>query len=174
MSRLIASLLLALAFAPMPASAQNGSSQVRLMERFSLTSVSDLNFGRLTIDGTAGSVTIDANDSGRTTTGGVVPAGGSPMRGEFVGFGDAGRIVTINRQEFPLLTRAGGTETLTAQPLVADSSWRTINLGFRTITFKLIGLDGLVTLGLGATLDIPANTVPGVYTGDYTLTINYF
>ncbi len=96
------------------------------------------------------------------------------MRGEFVGFGDAGRIVTINRQEFPLLTRAGGTETLTAQPLVADSSWRTINLGFRTITFKLIGLDGLVTLGLGATLDIPANTVPGVYTGDYTLTINYF
>ncbi|MGB3722627.1 MAG: DUF4402 domain-containing protein [Pacificimonas sp.] len=174
MYRLIIFLFAALLFAPAPAQAQDGTAQVRLLERFSLTSVQDLDFGRLTLDGSAGTVSINADTSARTTTGGVTVAGGTPRRGDFVGVGQPGGIVTINRQDFPVLTRVGGTETLTAQPLYPDSSWRRFTVLGTTYTYKFIGLDGIVTLGVGADLAIPAGTVPGIYTGQYTLTINYF
>ncbi len=174
MYRLIACLLFALAFVPTPASAQNGSSQVRLLEAFSLTSVQDLNFGRITVTGAAGTVSINANTSERTVTGGVVEAGGTPTRGEFVGVGNRNRLVAINRQAFPVLTRVGGTETLTAEPLFADNSWQLRTIRGQTRLSKRIGADNLVTLGIGSTIAIPADAVGGIYTGEYTLTIEYF
>ncbi len=159
--------MLALAFAsPARAADTNGSAAVDILAPLGLLKQSDLDFAALMPPATGtGTVRINANSGAATYTGGVIAAGSQPTaRASFTGVASRLSLVLINVPGGNvILTRAGGTETLTASNFTLDSA------GF----IRLVGTTPF-TIGVGATLTIPSTTAEGTYVGSFTITANYF
>jgi hypothetical protein len=145
------------------AATQAGTSKAITLRPLSIVKLRDLDFGRLASGTTAGTVVIDPNTDGRTTTGGVLAAGGTPQAAQFFTFATGNQTLQVTRGPLPVLSRAGGGATMNVTQLTLNGP-----------VLRIIGAAGLLDLRVGGTLAVAANQLDGVYSGNFDITVTYF
>ena len=167
--------LAGLASAPARAAPTTGEINVAIVDRLSLVKTAPLDFGMLLATPTAGTVTVSTTGA-RTSSGGVILAGGTPSAAEFAGYGRRNQQVriAIGVSTFNL-TRVGGTQTMRVDTLVlgavATNGLTQIALGAAPPPrFRITSTTGLFTFTVGARLNVGSNQAPGVYTGSFPVT----
>lgn len=138
-----------------------------LIQPATLQRVQDLSFGTIiATPADSGTVTIDPNTGVRTV---ALPLTGSTtdvgQRGRFIGNGTTNQTVLITRT-FPtfLANSADLTKTVAfSGTLDSASTSGTVNTGATSVFY----------VGVGGTITISANQMPGLYTGQVTVTADF-
>lgn len=151
----------------LPAQAQNGVSQARTIvnQSVQITKNADLEFGDF-VAGTTNSVFRLNPNSGNLTqrSGDAVAIGGTPSAASFTATGTPlFRVRITSNQNRIFLTRSGGTERMRVNRFRFD--------GRRNRT---LDASGAVTYRVGGQLRVGPNQVPGTYTGNFNITVDYF
>ena len=144
------------------------STTAVLVTPISIAKTTDMHFGTVASSSTAGTVALDFVD-GRTPTGGASLPAGSVLQKTAVftvtGEGSSGFAITIPAAAITLTGSIAGT--MTVDNFVCDmGASTTLALGTKTLKVKAI-------------LNVPANTVAGVYTNNLGnasalfVTVNY-
>ena len=127
-----------------------------------LVKADDLAFGNIVPGNTAGTVVINENTCARSKTGGLVLAGGSTHCAQFGGEATIGILMTTSLDNTVTLSGdAGGT--MTAALVLRGGEGTTFFPG-----------TGLKTFWVGGTLNVARYQTPGIYTGTFNLSVNYF
>jgi hypothetical protein len=155
---------LALTSAPAVAAtpAQQSDGKALILIPLSLTKIQDLDFGSIVPSAAAGTVTLNAATSGRTTTGGVtlVPSDAG-FRGYFAGAGTANQQVLIALSPPVELASSAGDKIPVVGLTLDGPPMRTID---STRAFFV---------GVGGTLSIAANQPVGTYSANFWVTAVY-
>jgi hypothetical protein len=135
-----------------------------VIQPVSMTKTADLAFGRVISRTTANRVTINPTTGVRTASlGAATLLPGAPVsRASFQIVGQPGVITTVALPVSTVLTRSGGGSNMTV------NTFRK-----RPTGNPLIPASGTYTLNVGARLNVKANQQPGLYTGTFTVTVNY-
>ncbi|MDJ0641315.1 MAG: DUF4402 domain-containing protein [Erythrobacter sp.] len=164
-----------LASVPLGAAAQDADSadaQAFLVTPLSFVKQTDLDFGQIIPTNTAGTVTMDSTGA-VTTTGGVVQVDGTQIPARFWGFGQFNQRVLINIDANTyLLTRDGGTETMLLDRVTIGSR-PPIIITTNPRRFRIANPDGFFSFTIAGRLQVGANQVPGVYSGEFAVTLEY-
>lgn len=141
---------------------ENATGRAVVLRPLELLKVEDMDFGWLTVT-TAGTAILNPVDGTVATTGGVLAAGGDPLPALFVGAASRNTPVKIRIPTRPItLTRAGGTETMTVSNWTLDGP-----------ADRRIGASRAFEFRVGATLNVGANQADGLYTGEFTVEVQY-
>ncbi len=149
----------------------SGDTDAVVVSPLSLIPVKDLSFGNLIPGGTGGTAVISPAGN-RTVSGSVVAAGGTVSNAEFQGFGSRNRLVYISTASSSYtLNRVGGGGNMTMRSLTlqADNLTPLFLPGFFRISST-----NVITLRIGATLDVAANQRGGAYEATFPITMNYY
>lgn len=158
-----------------PAQAQDteaSDARAFLVTPLSFVRQTDLDFGVIIPGDTDGIVFMDSTGA-VAVSGGVTHQEGTQAPARFWGYGEFRQTVLINVDANTYtLTRAGGTETMV---------WDQVTIGSRPpilITtdptrFRIINPDGFFSFTIAGRLRIGANQVPGVYEGEFSVTLEY-
>lgn len=166
-------LMTAPAIAAAPAHAQQtarGATEAIVLRPLSFIKVDDLDFGDIIPSNAVGTVTL-APDGSRSRTGGVTLAGGGGEPARFAGLGSRNRQVNI----------ALGSNTIFINGPGAPMRVRTFTIGSTPTAilstaptrFRITSALGNYNFPVGATLEVGANQAPGIYTGTFSITLNY-
>lgn len=159
----VAAAAVAAAAMPAPAlAAQTASATGRALILLPLTiiKVNDLDFGTVVSSSSSGTVSIAADGSGQSVTGGVTPvASGTATRAVFAGGGTAGQQVNI---------------FLAPPPNLSDGNGHTVPISL-SLDNSLVTIDSTraFSVGIGGTVTIAANQASGTYTGTFTVLAQY-
>lgn len=145
------------------AATQTGPTRAITLRPLSIVKLRDLEFGRLVSGTTAGTVVINPTTDARTTTGGVVAAGGVPQAAQFYTYATGNQTLQVTRGPLPVLNRAGGGATMNVTQLTLNGP-----------VLRVIGAAGLLDLRVGGTLAVAANQIDGTYSGIFNITVTYF
>lgn len=145
--------------APVPATV-DASGKALILIPLTLTKVDDLGFGSVASSATSGTVSIGADGSGRTVTGGVTPVASDPgLRATFAGAGSIGEQVSLFLA--PPATLKDG---------LGNSMPISMNLETTSVT---IDSTRAFSVGVGGTVTVGANQPEGLYTGTFTVLAQY-
>ena len=173
--RLVGGLLLvlvALTSAPV-VFAQTGAAEADavVVSPLSLVPVDDLNFGNL-IPGLIGGTAVVSTAGVRTVSGSVIAAGGTVSNAEFHGYGSRNRFVYITSGAGTyILNRVGGGAVMTMRFLTLQAD--NLTPVFFPGLFRFASTD-VITLRIGATLDVGPSQQSGIYEATFPVTMNYF
>ncbi len=166
---------LMLASVPVGAAAQeveSSDAQAFLVTPLSFVKQTDLDFGQIIPTNTAGAVIMDSTGA-VTTTGGVTQVDGTQIPARFWGFGQFNQRVLINIDANQyLLTRDGGTETMLLDRVTIGSR-PPILITTNPRRFRIANPDGFFSFTIAGRLQVGANQTPGVYNGEFTVTLEY-
>lgn len=141
----------------------SADSEAVVVTPLSLVNTSDLEFGALLSGATAGTVTINPNNDARSTTGGVIAAGSGGQAAQFLTYGGPRQFIFVTRGPLPVLDRIGGGGSMSVSQLTLNGP-----------VFRFLNSAGLLDLRVGGRLQVGANQAPGVYEGDFQITVTYF
>ena len=147
---------------PTSAASVVANGRARTWKPITVTNTRPLDFGTMVVGPTAGQVVINPRTDARSRTGGVTLAGGAPGAARFIVTGTRAVNALITIGTAPLLTRVSGTETMTVSNM-------TLN-GGRTRRFPA---SGVLDVRVGGRLNVAANQRDGLYSGVFSLTIDY-
>ncbi|MBA3896454.1 MAG: DUF4402 domain-containing protein [Sphingomonadaceae bacterium] len=133
------------------------------LKPLSIVKLQDLDFGTAAVGAAAGTIVIDPDTDGRSTTGGVVPAGGAPHAAQFYTYGGPLQTVQVNRGPLPVLNRSGGGATMNVTQLTLNGP-----------VLRFLDTAGLLDLRVGGTLAVGANQLAGDYSGIFQIIVTYF
>jgi hypothetical protein len=136
------------------------SAKALLLIPLSITKVDDLDFGTVVPSSTSGTVSIAADGSGQSVTGGVTPIpSGTAARALFAGAGTAGQQVNI---------------FLAPPANLSDGNGHTVPISL-SLESALITIDSTraFSVGIGGTVTVAANQAAGTYTGTFTVLAQY-
>ena len=158
-----------------PANAQDTETtdaRAVLVTPLSFIKDTDLDFGEIVPGATNGFVTM--NTAGvMTTTGGIIARTGTSQPATFRGFGTFNQTVLINiDQNSYLLTRQGGTETMTLDQVNIGSN-PPILITTNPRRFRIANPGGFFAFTIVGRLAVAADQAPGVYEGEFTVTLEY-
>lgn len=155
--------LAALAITPAIGHAQvvSGNAQSIVLNSLTATAVQDLDFGNVIPGTAAGTLTIDAASTARSTTGGAILAGGAPSVAIFVGVAQPNRMVHLSIPNGSITLSNGTGGTMTVNNFDTDGP-----LNRRT------DANGIIAFRVAARLNVAANQVDGVYSGTFDITLN--
>ena len=176
-------LLLAAAFAPLPAAAQQGQSyavvRADIMDAMTVVNNADMYFGVITPGTANGTVVMTPDDQSNAAScavnNGIIRTG--PCRAaRFEGDIPFIHNLTITKpagDQIMLTGPAGATMRVRAFRIAAGSGWMfgTDLATTPTVTYFVFG--GSFVIYVGGTLDVARNQRAGVYNGSFTLTFNY-
>ena len=124
--------------------------------------LNDLNFGYLSVTA-AGTAVMNPNTDVLTTTGGVVKIGGNPYSAQFESVSPVKGVVIVRLPKQPItVLMVGGTETMTV------NNWTIEGSANRNVNSK-----EPFSFRVGATLNVGANQVEGIYLGTFTVDVQY-
>jgi len=161
----------------MPSSAlaqqtEQADAQVFLVTPLSFVRQLDLDFGQIIPGDTPGVVVMDSAGN-IFTGGGVTQIEGTQQPARFAGFGQFNQTVLINVDATSyILTRNGGTETMLLDTLLIGSQ-PPIIINTNPRRFRIANPAGFFFFTIAGRLQVPANAVPGVYEGEFTVTLEY-
>jgi len=152
------------------AQAVSGVVNVKLIGPNTISETKQLDFGTILRPTAAGTLTMQAQTGVLTPSASITLAGGTPQRGQFVGYGTPLALVVITSSASITLTRSGGTETMTINTLR-----KSVNGGAQINVPGVVTLStgGDFTMDIGGRLNVGANQAEGTYNGTYTVTANY-
>jgi len=138
----------------------DASGKALILVPLTLTKVTDLDFGTIITSSTSGTVSIAADGSGQSFTGGVTPlASALGSRAQFAGAG------TPNQQVGLFLAPPA-----TIKDGLGNSM--PISMNFES-TSVIIDSTRAFFVGVGGTVNVGANQPDGVYTGTFTVLAQY-
>lgn len=154
-----------LALAP-PALAQDASAgasgRALLLVPLELTKVSNLDFGMVVASGTAGTVSIPADGSARSTTGGVTGlTNNQGFHGDFYTAATAGQEVLFVLTAPATLDSPAG-DAIEVLALTMDGP-----------NFRYADTDGVIRVRVGGILSVAADQPSGAYEGQFILFAEY-
>ncbi len=163
------------AFVTTPAAAQSSeSTQARafLVTPLSFVKQTDLDFGQIVPGDANGEVNMDSEGT-VTTTNGITVLDGTTQPARFWGYGAFNQTVLINvDQNTYLLTRDGGSETMLFDRVTIGSR-PPIRITRNPRRFRIINPDGYFSFTIAGRLQVARDQVPGVYNGEFTVTLEY-
>ena len=161
--RFIIAAAVAATAAPAPAQAAQtatATGRALLLLPLTLTKVNDLDFGTVVPSTSSGTVSIAADGSGQSVTGGVTPVpSGTAARAVFAGGGTAGQQVNIFLAP-PANLNDGNGHSVPISLSLENSS-------------VIIDSTRAFSVGVGGTVTIGANQAEGTYTGTFTVLAQY-
>jgi hypothetical protein len=160
--------------ASVPAHAETlpANGEVTIVRALSFVIDDNLDFGNVIRGPTAGTVTV-APDGTRTRTGGVtLAAGGGHKPASFAGRGTNNQRVDISIGSGSINITGPGAP-MRVHTFVMGST-PTAVLTTTPARFRINSPTGVFMFPVGATLDVGANQTPGTYSGNWTITLNYF
>jgi hypothetical protein len=143
------------------------SSTAAIIQPVTLVKNTDLAFGSLVRPSIgANTVTIDQSSGARSLSGGgdASLAGSTISRATYSVGGEGGASFSVTVPGSFTMTRAGGTETL---PVSLTASALSGSLS------GSLGDAGNANFGVGGSLPLSSNTVPGDYHGTFDVTVGY-
>jgi len=158
-----------------PAHAQDSDpsdARAFIVTPLSFVKEADLDFGVIIPSNTNGVVFM--NSAGTvTTTNGVIHQEGTQQPARFFGFGQFNQTVLINiNQNTFVLTRAGGTETMLYDQ-VTIGSVPPILITTNPRRFRIANPGGFFAFTIAGRLQVGADQTPGVYEGEFVVTLEY-
>lgn len=189
MWRACGALLLALLGAP-DARSQNigtatGQAQAVIVEPLTLFKVRDMDFGKILPSAAAGTVTINPVTSACSTTGGATSFGNACQAAVFAGMGKNPFKARVTMSNITQLTGPGAAMTMDTFIIGLNS---TISFTGNTNAqgngnglvngggnqrYQIQNSNGIFTLNIGARLNVNANQAPGLYSGTFSVTVQY-
>lgn len=149
-----------------------GSATAAVVAPLSLTKTQDLDFGRIAARPTAGTVTVDVNSGGCTTTGTIIHQGNCQFA-EFAGRGTRRMRVRIQIPTSVTLTGPGGATMLVNTMTLGTQPDLTFMGGNGNRRYEINSPTGIFTFRVAGRLNVGANQVPGVYNGTFNVTVQY-
>ncbi len=151
------------------AATQAGTSRVTTLRPISLVNAAALDFGSIVPGAATGRVTINARTGARTRT--VVALVGSTFsRAQFVATGTVGRVVTLTVSPTASIVISSGANTMAIDTLRVSANGGIARTFGQNYT---IPASGTITYNMGGRLTVGANKPAGIYTGTFSLTLNY-
>ena len=145
--------------APVAAS-KNANGKALILIPLKITKVNDLDFGTVVTSASSGTVTIAADGSGQSVTGGVTALASAPgARAQFAGAG------TPNQQVDLFLAPPA-----TIKDGLGNSMPISMNLENTSV---IIDSTHAFFVGVGGTVTVGANQTDGLYTGTFTILAQY-
>lgn len=158
-----------------PASAQDtetSDARAFLVTPLSFVKDTDLDFGQIVPGDSDGTVFMDS-EGVISTTGGVTVLDGTTQPARFWGFGQFNQRVLINIDANTyLLTRDGGSETMLFDRVTIGSR-PPIRITTNPRRFRIVNPDGFFSFTIAGRLQVAADQAPGVYNGEFTVTLEY-
>lgn len=145
-------------------------AEVVVVRPLSFIEVDSLHFGNILASNVAGSVVIAPNGT-RTRTGGVTLAGGSPHAAAFAGMGTPNQRVDISLSTNAIWIYGPGTRMRVRAFVIGSTPTAVLTTTPRR--FRIASSNGLFDFPVGATLDVGASQLPGIYTGTWNITLQY-
>ncbi len=137
------------------------SADATIVRPLTLTKTEDLDFGTVAAGAFPGTVVVNPATGARTVTGGVTAAGGTPRRAEFVGQAAIGLLALVSIGPSPVLDNGSGSTMGTALAVEGGTG------------IRVLPGTGIQTFRVGGTLAVGALQPGGLYTGQFTFTVNY-
>ena len=157
---------------PAYAGTMPGSGEITIVSPLSFVIDDNLDFGTIVRGTTAGTVTVTPTGT-RTQTGGVTLINGGGHKPALF----AGQGTFLQRVEISLgassISLTGPGAPMQVRDFVLGST-PTAVLTTTPLSFRIAALNGVFSFPVGATLDVGANQAPGVYSGNWSITLNYF
>lgn len=141
----------------------SATATVVTVRPLTLVKTDDLDFGSLIPSASAGTVIINPTTDGRTTTGGVTVAGGSPSAAKFVALGLINVFSNVTLPTSITLARTGGGASMTVNAITTNGPPTRVFAG-----------TSILDVRVGGTLNVAANQQAGDYSGQFTVTVVYF
>lgn len=164
---------LTVAFAAVPAFAdvKLGNAEITIVRPLSFVLDDNLDFGTLIPGTVAGTVTM-APAGTRTATGGIVLVGGSHKPASFAGQGTVNQRVDVSLGANSIFITGPGAP-MRVRTFVIGSTPSAIITTAPT-RFRISASNGIFAFPVGATLEVGANQIAGTYTGNWSITLDYF
>jgi hypothetical protein len=166
----IAALCAALASAPAPVAAKTATSKAVVVTPLSFVKVADLNFGQMLASNQAGTVILSPT-GGRTATNGIVLVGNKHHAASFAGYGAYLQNVSISVGANQIFITGPGTRMRVRNFTIGSTPAAVLTTTRRN--FYIGSGNGTFAFPVGAELAVGANQAPGVYTGTWTINLNY-
>lgn len=172
----LAAIPLTLISAPVQAqtASTNATAQAVIVEPASLLKIRDLDFGGIAAQPTAGTVTVNPNSGACTATGGVISVGNCGFA-EFGGQGVRRMRMRITLPTTVTLTGPGGA-TMTADTFtlgLAPDIVQVPSPGNSPPRYEIASNSGIFTFRVGGRLNVGTNQAPGLYNGNFVVTVQY-
>ena len=147
------------------AASTTADATATIITPISIAKVNDLRFGTFAVGGSLGTVVI-ATGGGRSATGGVVLPAGSAAGGaaSFTVTGEADATYTVTLPAGAATITKGGGVNMTVDTWTSNPG---TGVGAGTLTL------GTETLLVGGTLNAAASQASGVYTGSFSVAVEY-
>lgn len=144
------------------AASPKAETRALVLKPLILERIADMDFATLGVT-TGGTATINPLTGALTTSGGLIHLGGTPSPARYAGAASKRTVVNIRVPKTPvLLTRVGGTETLSVTNFTLDGQDK-----------KDLADQEAFVFAVGAQIAVPAGTVEGVYSGEIDITVQY-
>ncbi len=147
-------------------------AKAEVIDGFELQNVDPLQFGRIVPSGLGGTVTINVNTGTVSTLGQVVAVGTDQTRARFTVKAPIGVIMVLAGDPTVELTRAGGTETMTASLTHRGTTGLATTAVFG-LSIGLLAIAPDQEIHTGGSLAVPGNQVEGTYEGSFQLMVSY-
>ena len=147
------------------AAASDASGRAVILIPLTLTKIDDLDFGAVIPSAVSGTVTIDAADGSRTSSGGVIEVPSDVgQRGYFAGGGTASQQVLV-----AVTPPANLVSTTNAADKV-----KVLGMSIEGSPLRIIDATRAFFVGVGGTIQVNANQPEGVYEATFDVTAFYF
>jgi hypothetical protein len=163
----------AAAMIALPAYAETvqGDAEVTIVRPLSFVIDDNLEFGSLIPSNVAGIVTM-APTGVRTATNGIVIVGGGSKPASFAGRGTFNQRVDISLGANSIFLTGPGPRMRVRTFVVGSTP--TAVLTTSPLRFRIAAANGIFGFPVGATLEVGARQPAGTYTGNWSITLNYF
>ena len=143
--------------------ASPATAHAALLHPLSIIKTADLDYGSIIVSG-SGTAVIDPVSDTMSVTGGVAKGGGAAHAAAFIGASSGLSLIYVKQPQTPVtLVRMGGTETMTAT-----------NFTMQNGNFYITLATGAFAFRIGATLNVGAGQVEGIYEGTFNVDAYYF
>lgn len=144
------------------------TSQLAITDNTGTLGGTTLNFGKIAVTAGSGGTCVISTVNAVTVSGGVNSITSTTSNAIFTLTGMAGKAYTITLPPSTVVTRAGGSETMTVDNFKA----RPTSAGAEALTGTLSSL-GTDSFTVGGQLNVNAAQVDGIYNGTFNVTAAY-
>jgi Domain of unknown function (DUF4402) len=157
--------------APANAESKRGDAEITVVRPLSFVIDDNLDFGSIIPSTVAGTVTLDPTGV-RTPTNGIVLIGAGSKPASFAGMGAFNQRVDISLGANSIFITGPGTRMRVRNFVIGSTP--TAPLTTSPLRFRIASTNGIFAFPVGATLEVGARQAPGTYTGNWSITLNYF
>lgn len=155
---------------PAIAIAKQGTAETVVVTRLSFVKVDDLDMGYIIPSNRNGDVVLTPAGT-RTATNGITLVGNKHQTAKFAGYGRLGQLVSVSIGANQIFLTGPGPRMRLRNFTMGSTP--TVQLATNPRLFTIASTSGTFLFPVGAELRVGANQPVGVYTGTWTITLNY-